>query len=237
MKPEPSSLHRCAIYFAPTPDSPWWRAGSQWLGRCAVTGAPFEQPAVAGVSPASMRQLTTAPRRYGWHATLKAPFALAAGVTLEEARGALRALARQMQPFNLPPLQVANLGRFLALVPQAASAPLQAAAQACVTQLHHLAAPLDDAELQRRRGAGLTPAQETLLQRWGYPWVFEHFQFHLSLTGDLGDASLATQQALADAAQAHFGSLGPGEFRGLSLFVEPTEGADFMLLDHVELGA
>lgn len=237
MKPEPSSFHRCAIYFAPAPDSTWWHAGSQWLGRCAVTGVAFEQPAVAGVSPESLRQLTAAPRRYGWHATLKAPFALAAGVTLDDARGALRALARSMQPFNLPPLKVANLGRFLALVPQAPSAPLQAAAQACVAQLHHLAAPLDDAELQRRRGAGLTPAQEALLQRWGYPWVFEHFQFHLSLTGDLGDASVATQEALAAAAQAHFGSLGPCEFRGLSLFVEPAKGGDFMLLEHAGLGA
>ncbi len=236
MKTDPS-VHRCAVYFAPAPDSPWWRAGSQWLGRCAQSGLALDQPAVAGVAPELMRQLTAAPRRYGWHATLKAPFALASGLTLDDARLALRALSRQLQPFTLPALEVTRLDQFLALTPSCECPQLGSTAQRCVTQLHPLAAPLDAAEMQRRRGSGLTPRQELLLQGWGYPWVFECFEFHMSLTGDLGGVPAATQLALADGAAAHFSALPAFEFSGLSLFVEPSRNSDFVLVEFLQLGA
>jgi hypothetical protein len=37
----------------------------------------------------------------------------------------------------------------------------------------------------RRRSAGLTPAQEMLLTKWGYPYVMDEFRFHLTLSGKL----------------------------------------------------
>ena len=70
------AAHRYAAYFAPAIGSAWWEAGSHWLGRCAARGQPLPQPAIDGMPPARQQALTAAPRRYGWHATLKAPFAL-----------------------------------------------------------------------------------------------------------------------------------------------------------------
>ena len=229
--------YRYAVYYAPRPNSAWWQAGSQWLGRCAARHTLLPQPEVAHVPPQALQRLTAAPRRYGWHATLKAPFALAAGVTPAQLRDALRALARELKPFDMPRLQVTRLDDFLALVPQGDHRAIDAVAAACVTQLLPLAAPLSPAELQRRRAAGLSPEEDALLLRWGYPFVLERFRFHLSLTGPLQHEAPALVHALQHAAQQHFDPLPPCRFDTLALFAEPTPGADFVLVAHEEMGA
>jgi hypothetical protein len=96
---------------------------------------------------------------------------------------------------------------------------------------------LPPAELARRRVADLTPRQDALLQRWGYPFVLEEFQFHLSLTGPLSLVPPDTQALVHDAAEQFFADLPPLQFNSLALFAEPTPGADFVLLDHLEMGA
>lgn len=237
MSAELARAHRYALYFAPRPDSPWWQAGSRWLGRCAAERQPLVQPEVPGLSADQFRRLTAAPRRYGWHATLKAPFALADGIDPSQLRAAVRALCRPLQPFAMPALQVSPLDDFLALVPVGDPRAIDAVANACVTELHALVAPLPPQELQRRRAAGLTPEEDALLLRWGYPFVLERFRFHLSLTGSLHNVDPAVTQALRTAAQQWFDPLPAGRFEAVALFAEPTPGADFVLLEHVGLGA
>ena len=58
-------------------------------------------------------------------------------------------------------------------------------AGACVRDLDEFRAPAGEAELARRRKAGLSARQEALLTQWGYPYVFEEFRFHLTLSGRL----------------------------------------------------
>jgi hypothetical protein len=62
-------------------------------------------------------------------------------------------------------------------------------ADACVTAFDRFRAPLTAAELERRRRSPLTPAQDRHLERWGYPYVFDQFQFHMTLTARLTDAA------------------------------------------------
>jgi uncharacterized protein DUF1045 len=45
--------------------------------------------------------------------------------------------------------------------------------------------PLTSHEREQRLGAGLSERQIENLDRWGYPYVFEHFRFHLTLTGPI----------------------------------------------------
>jgi Protein of unknown function (DUF1045) len=227
--------YRCAVYFAPTVHSDWWQAGSQWLGRCAATGASYAPVNIHGVTPDAFQACTADPRRYGWHATLKAPFALAPGHSLATLRTAMRALADTLPAFDMPPLRVSTQGQFLALRPEGDLTRINATAAACATQLHALAQPLNATELARRRQAPLTPEQDRLLLEWGYPWVLEHFQFHLSLTGPLGAVTPDVQAALTQAAQARFEALPVCRFAHIALFVEPHAGADFEWVEQMEL--
>lgn len=231
----PAVPYRCAIYFAPDPNNPWGKAGSQWLGRCATTQQRLPLPSIQGLAHDVQTALTDDPRRYGWHATLKAPFALAPGQDIHTVLAAMQRLASEFSAFELPPLEVDRSGHFLALRPQGECAPLQAVAAACVTRLHRLALPLGESELARRRRALLTPEQDALLCQWGYPWVLDHFHFHFSLTNSLEGVDPSVRVTLAEAANAHFASLGPCRFDRLALFVEPEKGADFQLADFVSL--
>jgi putative phosphonate metabolism protein len=229
--------YRAAIYFAPPPSSAAWRAGSRWLGRDAATNAPLPQARIDGVAPDTLAQLTAEPRRYGWHATLKPPFRLRQGLSLDALDSAVYALCRDWAPVALPPLRVARLGHFLALRPEGDNAPVNALAAACVQRLHALAQPLNDSELARRRRAGLTPHQDELLQAWGYPWVLDEFRFHCSLTGDLRGTDEAQVQAMEQAARETFDHLPAAPITSLAVFVEREPGADFVLHQHWELNA
>ena len=72
---------RYAIYYAPDPASALWLFGSSVLGYDARTGRNVPLLAPAGISLADWEMATTDPRRYGFHATLKAPFRLALGMS------------------------------------------------------------------------------------------------------------------------------------------------------------
>ncbi|VTU46723.1 putative phosphonate metabolism protein (plasmid) [Variovorax sp. SRS16] len=229
--------HRYAAYFAPAVDDAWWRAGSRWLGRDAAQRHALPQPPVPGLADAVQARLTQAPRRYGWHATLKAPFRLAPGVDAGALRERMRALAAGFEPFTLPPLEVCRLDDFLALVPRPMNPAIDAIAAACVKGLQPLAAALPPAELARRRAAGLTPLEDALLLRWGYPFVLERFRFHLSLTGALGDTEPSITEALERTASAWFGDMPACRFQSIALFAEAQPGADFVLIEHFQLGA
>ncbi|MEX2455572.1 MAG: DUF1045 domain-containing protein, partial [Rhodospirillaceae bacterium] len=91
-------------------------------------------------------------------------------------------------------------------------------------------------ELARRRAAGLTPAQNALLQRWGYPYVLEEFRFHITLTGRLdADARPRFEKALESALAPALGR--PLTVDSLCLFVQPAPDARFHLHRRFVLGS
>ncbi|GHE01200.1 phosphonate metabolism protein [Defluviimonas sp. 20V17] len=187
---------RYAIYYTPPPGA-LADFGARWLGWDAARGrarAHFDLPAL----PRPVADLTAAPRKYGFHGTLKPPFRLAPGQSRATLDTALEDLAARLAPVTLAGLRLARLGGFLALVPEGEAAALAALAAEVVARLDAFRAPPTRDELQRRRAAGLSPAQEANLLRWGYPYVMEEFRFHLTLTGALPpEAAEATRAALA----------------------------------------
>lgn len=227
--------YRCAVYFVSDIHSAWWQAGSAWLGRCAATGLPLAQPSLVGISRQEQWALTADPRRYGWHATLKAPFKLAPSENLKSVMTALQELANTLTAFDLPALQVSTKGGFMALRPVGDLSRINSTAAVCVKDLHRLAKPLSESDLARRRQAPLSPEQDRLMLAWGYPYVLDEFEFHLSLTQKLDGISDAMRATWLQAAQAHFAPLGICRFDRLALFVEPERGADFVLFDQVAL--
>jgi hypothetical protein len=133
----------------------------------------------------ALPDVTETPRRYGFHATIKPPFALADGTGADALADTLADLAHSLPPARADGLRLSRIGRFLALTPEGDSAKIDALAAAFVRDLDRFRAPATDADLARRRAAGLTPAQESHLLRWGYPYVMDEFRFHMTLSGHL----------------------------------------------------
>jgi putative phosphonate metabolism protein len=223
----PAPGARLGLYWAPDLDDPLHRAGSSWLGRDAQTGAPLPQPAVPGHD---LRAITAEPRGYGFHATLKAPFRSA--VSWAEALDAGAALAARFRPFDLPSLAVRDLEGFLALREATPCPSLRALADACVEALDHCRTPPDEAELARRRRAKLTPRQDAHLVRWGYPYVFDDWRFHVTLTRRL---SPEEKEAVLPAADAHLREALGHKRRASSicLFTQAGPGGPFLIAERL----
>lgn len=212
------------------PDGPFFAAGSAWLGWDSAAGAGVEPPSVAGL-PDRVDVLTKAPRKYGFHGTIKPPFALAEGTTAKALHSAARAFCAARPRVVIPSLVVRRLGGFVAITPAAPSAALADLAGRCVAALDPFRASPSDAELARRRTAGLNARQDALLIRWGYPFVMEEFRFHMTLTGRTAEAE-TTCAALA----AHFAPVLPEPFviKNLAVMGECAKGR-FHLLQRYEL--
>ena len=127
------------------------------------------------------------------------------------------------------------LDQFLALIPEREVTQVTLLEEQCVKVLNDYAEPLGPEELSRRRSAGLSSHEDALLLRWGYPYVLERFRFHCSLTGSLASATRQEVSALTQAAHQYFDQLPPCIFDSLAIFVEPTRGADFVLLQQCPL--
>jgi hypothetical protein len=159
---------RYAIYYAPPADTALWRKACAWLGRDAVTGQDVVQPHLPALAGLDIPALTADPRGYGFHATLKAPFELAAGRTEDELLAAAERFARSQPSFILP-IVVAALGRFLAFRIDGPSREIEALHGACMHEFEPYRAPLRPADVERRRKAQLSAEQDARLVQWGYP--------------------------------------------------------------------
>ena len=103
------SFERFAVYFVPAPGSRLNDFGRSWLGVDINCGELLRASSEA----------IARPRRYGFHATLRAPMRLRPGATQEEFVGAAKGVADRYSPLSLGHLRVRKLGNFIALVPEA----------------------------------------------------------------------------------------------------------------------
>jgi putative phosphonate metabolism protein len=214
-----AAVPRFALYWAPPSGSPLAALGAAWLGRDAAGGDPEARPVLPGFRPERLAELTAEPRRYGLHGTLKPPFALAPGTDDGQLIAALAVTARAMEPVQVPGFRLALLERFLALVPSAPCPALDALAARCVMDFDRFRRPPTEAELARRRSAGLSAREEEHLLRWGYPYVLDRFRFHVSLTGPLEAAE--AERLMPELAQHFAPVLGaPFEIGEIVLFAQ-----------------
>lgn len=225
---------RYAVYWTPGPGA-LADFGAAWLGWDPQQGRAVPHPDLPGL-PGPVAELTEEPRRYGLHATLKPPFRLAPGRTAAGLDRAVAALAARLAPARVPEgLALGSLGGFLALLPAGDGAALDALAAEAVAALDAFRAEPEPAELARRRALPLTPRQEALLARWGYPYVMEDFRFHVTLTGRL--APLAAERTAAALAPV-LAPLLPRPFvlDALSLLGEDAGGRFHLIARHATGG-
>ncbi|HEY1699743.1 MAG TPA: DUF1045 domain-containing protein [Trebonia sp.] len=210
-----------------------------WLGRSSTApennapennaGEPVTPGVPAGWTRGDVDAITVSARRYGFHATLKAPFRLAADRTPQDLQVALERFAAQRAAVTVPRLSLACLGGgFFALVPGAAAPELYALAADIVAGFDRFRAPATDAEIARRDPDRLTPRQRELLHAWGYHYVLDEFRFHLTLTDPVPvPRRPETERVLRDWFAASIGAALTVD--ALALFTEAEPGAPFRL--------
>jgi putative phosphonate metabolism protein len=176
---------RYAIYYTATRGSALDRFGSEHLGYDAWSGDGLPFP--AGL-PADWPELTRDPRKYGFHATLKAPFALAPRKNESELAAACVDFARAPRAIPVIVPVVNSISGFIAIIPAEPPDELSQLSVDCVRAFDAFRAPLTPEDRARRRPETLTQQQSDHLDRWGYPYVMEEFRFHMTLTGRLDSA-------------------------------------------------
>ncbi len=227
---------RYAVYFTPPQSDPLTIKARTWLGRDAFNGQPASAPAVGGLSKAEIASITAFPRRYGFHATIVAPFRLSDSVSEQGLLDAFDAFCAEQEPFAIPRLAIGKIDSFFALIPDQPVAQLDQLARNAVEFFNPFRAPLSEAEIARRNPEKLSERERGYLRQYGYPHVMEEFRFHMTLTGPVAAEANAPIQA---ALQGAFGSILSGTVHvgGLAIFVEPSSGGDFIVHTYSRLGA
>jgi putative phosphonate metabolism protein len=228
-------MRRYAVYYAPRQAEPLARFARNWLGRDPELDAACPRVQIAGIDPTRLYEITADPRHYGFHGTLKPPFALADGVTEQEFLSRALVFAAAHPPIHLKALSVVGIDGFLAMVPREPVAELNDLAAACVRTFDRFRAPSSRDDLVRRRTAGLTPHQDELLMQWGYPFVMDEFRFHLTLTGRLSEPEYSQ---IHRALESLTGALcaKPVPIRDLTIFMQDRRSAPFRILARFPLG-
>lgn len=225
---------RYAIYYAPAPGSGLDRFGAALLGYDAFTSDDLPFPEGVLQATPDWRELTSDPRKYGFHATLKAPMSLASGRTEAELVSACEAFAATPRAIPMIRPVVDSISSFIAVIPAEPTAELIRLAADCVTEFDAFRAPLTEADRARRNPSQLTPRQSEYLDRWGYPYVMDDFRFHMTLTGRVG---AERRETLVSMLRGHFAMLGLTSLAidRIALFRQNNANSRFRIVRQYEL--
>ncbi len=98
---------------------------------------------------------------------------------------------------------------------------------------------LNQEEFEKQARKQLSSRQLDLLQRWGYPYVDEQFQFHLTLSDDLPALDEEAAARLRTAAKQYLTRAldsGPLFIDKISIFRQEELGAEFKVMQCIPLG-
>jgi putative phosphonate metabolism protein len=226
---------RFAIYFVPAAGTALYRFGAAVLGYDCYTGEVVARLPDVALTEAEWAPLTAEPRTYGFHATLKAPFRLRDEFGHDDLVAEVKTLAASISTIPMLEPAVELIGGFVAIVPRSASPALERLAASCVTDFERFRLPMTAQERSRRLAAGLSLRQAANLERWGYPYVFEEFRFHMTLTGRIGpDQRLAIHALLQDKFAQACGH-GPIRLDRLALVRQEHPNSPFRVIGHAAL--
>ncbi len=215
-----NTFHRYAIFFSPRPDEPLAEFGRRWFGLDTETRQPVEDawPIPTG--------LLRTPRRYGFHATLKAPFRLRKGRAEEGLLQAVEALAGELAPRELGLLVPKELGSFITLQQSLPNPAVDELAFTCVRDLDLFRQPLTEEEQDAIFGKGISRKQKGNVYAWGYPYVGSEYIFHMTLTSILAPHEIPEwKQKVLEWGMEYLAE--PVTLRDLCVFAQPSAEEPF----------
>jgi hypothetical protein len=228
---------RYALYFVPPADSALYRFGSSILGYDCYTGRMLTHPDELERDARAWRSMVNGPRRYGFHATLKAPFHLSSACTEMQLIGALQSFAASGHVIPVIAPVIRMLSGFAAILSQQPEPSLDALAANCTKAFDSFRAPISLQERARRIAAGLNRAQVENLDRWGYPFVFADFRFHMTLTGRIAPDTRESAVALLRRSFERLCGYGAIPVDRLALLKQESSDTAFRILSDAPLRA
>lgn len=217
------TFERYAIYWMPSPSSQLDEFARQWFG--GVNSFDLE--------PGLAAKAVKTPKRYGFHATIKAPFRPIPSLVPEEISAELERFCSRRRRIVTRPLALERFQNYLALCPSGRRAELEWLASECVVHFDRFRAALNGEDRERRKGS-LSPRGLQHFGQFGYPYIFDLFYFHISLAGpleprELDHVSAALRPRLVAIANEDF------VFGELCLCGDPGEGRDFEVIGRFPL--
>jgi hypothetical protein len=225
---------RYAIYFVPAAQSALYRYGSSILGYDCYTGEAVDFP--GGSETINWNELGKEPRRYGFHATLKAPFHLLPSHGEDQLVKAVRNFAGLGHAVHAFEPAVRLLNGFFAVVPLKAVPAIDALAASCTTIFDAFRAPITPQQRARLVALKLSESQTRNLDRWGYPYVLSEFQFHMTLTGKVPAGRRKAILAVLQKSLRRGGIEGAIAVDRLALLKQDSPTASFRVVSEAMLG-
>lgn len=227
---------RYAIYFSPEDNSELELFGATVLRRRAADASEWENPEIPVEFPSSScwKKRVIRPANYGFHATIKAPFALAGNHTAEQLHHDLEAFCRKRQPIPLEGLIPTRTTRYDALALSSQPEALKALAADSVQEFEKYRAPLTEQDIKRRDPSSLSARENRYLTQYGYPYILDDFNFHMTLSGanDHNDAAyLVWLKSLYQAMVSETPVLDR-----LCIFYQPNRDTAFVRITEFKLG-
>ena len=149
---------------------------------------------------------------------------------------ALRVFAARTEAITVPDMMLGNIDGFFALITGAPNHALNAFAASVVTEFEPYRAPLTEADIARRNPDRLAPAHLDNLHKWGYPYVFDDFTFHMTLTNRIPETDRDAVASSLELAIAPALS-NPFAIDTIALFTQAAPEAPFLVHTHLKLGA
>ncbi len=175
---------RYAIFYLPKQSSELWKRASQWLEYDSYLGEII----TSRVKPKHLSIYIQRAAKYGFHGTLKAPFRLHQGKTEEELLLHMDTVAKQLSPISTDGFEILQIGKYLALTLSDEAGGIHnkvtELANHCVEIFDVYRKPMAEDDRQQRL-TGLNARQIQLLDQWGYPYVQEQYQFHMTLADSI----------------------------------------------------
>lgn len=224
---------RYAIYYTPPPFSALARFGAGVIGYDCFDAVEVTHMRLTGIDPNVQKLTTLGPRRYGFHATILAPFDLKSQ-SEDDLIASASAYASEVAPIRIGSLKIVALGEFIALAPTESEEGISHFAADCLKTFDRFRAPLSVGDRERRLKLKLSAHQIDLMDRWGYPYVLDQYRFHMTLTGALQHPM---RDAFREALELAFGDRANDSFEldAISVMRQDDPGSRFRVLRRCRL--
>ena len=225
-----TNYKRVAIYFLPKKNSSLENFGKNLLGRdinkkkkISLTRRQKYFISRGFTFFDELKDYCEQPAKYGFHATLKAPFRLKRNVKTKNFYDVISHIAAQHSRFKIQGLKIVYSKKFTFITSRKPNKLLINLENDLVKHLDTFRAELNKKEIKKRIPDSLTFKQNKYLKEWGYPFVFDQFKFHMTLMNQ-NNNKLSNKQKLELEKLIYKISNNVIEFNEISLLGENKNG-------------